>query len=141
MHSASFNLGLTDLDFAPITNMCDRSPFDWSANEYGAKTCFPQSPRRFSPSERMRSFRRRSPISVCDGLSARREQPPLQNSDLRTTKHHRQKSHITSTRTSLWFEGGCWGEGRRKIAGRQDQYARYWAGNWGPGEHLLISLP
>ena len=45
------------------------------------------------------------------------------------------KSHITSTRTSLWFEGGCsWGErqrgreGRNNIAGRQDQYARYWAG-------------
>lgn len=51
-------------------------------------------------------------------------------------KHHRQKSHITSTRTSLWFEGGCWGErqgreGRRVIPGRQDQYARYWAGKRG----------
>ena len=36
--------------------------------------------------------------------------------------HHRQKSHITSTRTSLWFEGGCWGDG--KAQGGEENYRR-----------------
>ena len=80
----------SQLYFGPITNMCDQSPFDWSANEYGAKTCFPQSAIgtpsfAIATSEHERSFQRRSPISVSDGLSARRQRPPLQNSDLRTT--------------------------------------------------------
>ena len=96
---------------------------DWSANEYGAKTGFPNV--RSSP-------RRSSPLSVTDGLSARREHSShlFKTQTCGRQRPPPQKSnHFHAHKSVLWgWLPGRGEEGRNSIAGRRDQYARYWAG-------------
>ena len=136
----------SQLYFVPITNMCDdQSPFDWSANEYGAKTCFPQSPRRYSPSQlRKRRGRFNEDRRFQYPMGFR----PVESGHLfKTQTCGRQtpppKSHITSTRTSLWFEGGCWGDGTAGRGGESSKGGRINMQDTGQvrGVHLSPRLP
>ena len=111
----------SQLYFGPITNMCDQSPFDWSALQMNMGQKLVSLNRHAVI--RHRNFGTREVVSakIADfsirwafGPSTAATSSKLRLAD---DKHHRQKSHITSTRTSLWFEGGCsWGNG--SAAGR-----------------------